>query len=775
LESLENIRPANPSSETIDLGKLLVILRTNWIWIALIFIVINSAAYLFVRYTKNVYRSDSEIKLDIKRDASEFGINKNLTEEPDVNIVSGEIEILQSRLFLNRVLDQSDFEISFISVGRVLNDEMFRNVPAYIHVFNNKHSYFDTPIHFKETDARHFVISAPLVKQELTATYGESIQLGDLQIRVDRNDEFKKGDEVGYYFVINSREMLLDYLVRNLIAEPMNYNANTIRVAFKDHNPFKAQAVLNKIDTTYLHYSNEQKNLANKQKIDWLSNELKQIELRMEAYENYFESFTLENKTNDLDGDLKETITAINRVDSQRYEYTRRLKEIDRLLTGLESGRFIIPVWMRMSLPPVVISNIEELTKLQLEQEKLKFSHNEVTLAFRQKQQQKDLLKAKTIEQINEVKQDWARRLQELQERKQVLEKEFTDYPEKNTQFTKNQRFYKLYEEFYLTLMQSKSQFEIAQAGTTPDFKILSPATLGTQPISPNRIMIGGIGMVASLVSIFLFVSLLYFFNNKITNLSELDRVRSAPVLGAVPVSRYSDSSGFHVLNYPKSMVSEAIRSLRTNLDFFNISSAQKVIAISSTVSGEGKSFIALNLGAVLAMSKKRVVLVDLDMRKPKSDHPLYSNNSKGVSTVLIRRHTWAECLLSTALENFDFIPSGPHPPNPSELLLNGEFEELINTLKESYDYIILDTPPVGLVTDGIMAMRKADLSIYVFRANYSKRDFIQNLQRVINLNKFSNITTLLNALPSSSKTYGYGYYEEQSNPKDKLRSLLNV
>jgi capsular exopolysaccharide synthesis family protein len=222
-------------------------------------------------------------------------------------------------------------------------------------------------------------------------------------------------------------------------------------------------------------------------------------------------------------------------------------------------------------------------------------------------------------------------------------------------------------------------------------------------------------------------------------------------------------------------MASEAMRTLRTNLDFFNTDAKQKIVAISSTVSGEGKSFIARNLGGVLALSKKKVILVDLDMRKPKThEHIDATDLSKGVSTILIRKHSWKECVVNTFLENLDFIPSGPHPPNPSELLITGEFAVFLEQLKEKYDFIILDTPPVGLVTDGIMAMRRADVSIYVFRANYSKRDFVNNLQRIISLNKFSNVTTLLNALPVSSKTYGYGYYEENRR-KNSLRSILKV
>lgn len=220
-------------------------------------------------------------------------------------------------------------------------------------------------------------------------------------------------------------------------------------------------------------------------------------------------------------------------------------------------------------------------------------------------------------------------------------------------------------------------------------------------------------------------------------------------------------------------MASEAIRTLRTSLDFFTSGGYKKAITVTSTVSGEGKSFLAMNLSGVLAMSNKKVILLDLDMRKAKDNLPFaIDDSSKGVSTILINKHEWKECIIKTNLESFDYIPAGPHPPNPSELLLNGAFNKLLDNLKTKYDYIVMDTPPVGLVTDGVMVMKRSDVSIYVFRANYSKREFINNLSRVIKINKLNNVAAVVNALPSDGKAYGYGYYEENGK-KGFFKKLL--
>jgi tyrosine-protein kinase Etk/Wzc len=759
LEINDQIRSTS-ATEIIDFGKLRAIMKSNWIGIALIFLTINTAAYLFIRYSKNLYQSNSEIKLDIKSEASELGI-KTFNDNQSVNLISGEIELIRSRLFLSRIIENGRFSISFISVGHLLNDELYPNPPAFIRVSHRNHSYYNIPLYYNEISPKEFVLKIGDDGREFSGTYGEELTIDNLSLTLERNNNFVKGDEVGYYIIIQSDEALLEYLSRSLIVEPLNFNANIIGISFKDHNPLKARDILNRIDTLYLKYSIEKKNQINKQKIDWLTSELMRIESRMEDYENYFKEFTLENKTNNLDQNLEQTIVRINSIDSQRYDYSRRIREADRLIANLQESNFQVSSILRNILPTSLGKNIDDILNLAMDLEKMKLSYQETTFAFREKQNQLDIVRKKSIEQLTELNTEWQRRLSEFNKQKEVLENEFKKYPDKNTALIKNQRFYKLYENFYLSLMQSKSEFEIAQAGTTANFQILSPASNAVTPISPNKPMIMAIGVVASLVVNFFFIGILYQLNNKITNLAELEKVKGAPVIGLIPASKYS-TPGLHVIDYPKSMMSEAIRTIRTNLDFFNAASSQKVIAISSTISGEGKSFIAMNLGGVLALSKKRVVLIDLDMRKTKTIQPTQTtDNTKGVSTILIRKHSWTDCIHKTDIDSFDYIPAGPNPPNPSELLLNGEFSELINNLRGEYDFIILDTPPVGLVTDGIMAMRKADICIYIFRANYSKKEFINNLKRLISINKFTNITTLLNAVPRSGKPYGYGYYEE--------------
>jgi tyrosine-protein kinase Etk/Wzc len=752
--------------EGVDFSKLSIVIRNNWFWAILILVLINLTAYLKIRYTPGLFQSESNIQLEEKNETSGLSI-KGFVDESSTNTLSPEIEVIQSKLFLNTVLDSVPLSMSFYSIGRFLNYDLYINPPAFVDYHIKNAQVYNEQIYYKEIDDNTFTLKFGK-KDEQRFTYGQRISTPLIDLTLKKNNLFKKGDELGYFFMFSTREQLLNYLKRNLTVEPLNLNAKTIRIAFKDYNPFKAQSLLRKIDTLYLQYSNAQKNLATKQKIDWLTNELHQIENKMEGFENYFENFTLQNKTNNLDEDLRSTVSLIYKIDTQRFEFSTRINEINRLNEDLNNPDLSVLLSHRYLLPEYLNKNLEAIQELVLQQEKLKLSYNEATFAYRAKQKEIDNLKYKSTNQLGELKKDLLIKLKDLNQRKSKLEQDFASMPDKSTQFSKNQRFYKLYEEFYLMLMQSKSQFEIVQAGSTSNYRILTPATNPEDPISPNKLMIAGIGATSSIIAILFFIGILYILNNKITSVNELEKVGEVPVLGIIPYSRYTDDESLlHVKEHPKSMVSEALRTMRTNLDFFNLSESKKVVTISSTVSGEGKSFIAMNLGGVMAQSHKKVVLVDLDMRKSKANLIIpIEDRSKGVSTILIGKNTWQECLIKADKIGFDFIPAGPHPPNPSELLLNGEFASLLDNLKQHYDFILLDTPPVGLVTDGIMAMKLANLSIYIFRANYSKKEFLYNLKRITSINKFTNITSVLNSLPyTGKKGYGYGYYEEIAKP----------
>jgi len=752
----------------IDLQKLRTIFRKNLVWILLILLLTNLAAYLVIRWTKPVFESESILRLDVKEDANILGL-QNLQDNND-NFMAGEIELIKSKLFLSRLIDKVDLDISYYLAGDVLNDEKFNLSPIYTDIIQIDPSRKDRRIYIEVIDENTFRAAFDAesnLADSQVYRYDEKITWPGMQFRVYLTRHYNPALEFRtFFFIVNSRESNLKYLRENLIVEPDKEYAKTIRIAFQDENAIKARILVNAIDSLYLEYSSFKENQENEQKIAWLNSELRKIESQLEGYENYIEEFTIENRTSDLNEDLRNTLKIMNELDSQRYEYNVRLRRVNSLLSDLSEEKNIQVIDIGLNAYPEYIrEEIGQLDELFRRKQRLELSYRESTLAIQRIEESIENARDALRQRLISYKEGMENELSTTNRRKSALEAEFTSMPGKSNEFNKNKRFYELYEEFYLSLLQSKAQFEIARAGTNTNFEILTPATVPEAPISPKKLLIQGIGMVSGIVIVFLFVGLLYLTNNKINTIQELERLTNSSILGSVPKALQKMNISQLIVNErPKSAVSESLRSIRTNIQFLSSGKDRSVISVTSTIAGEGKTFISVNLGGILAISGKKVVLRELDMRKPRVHLSFGSENSeKGISPLLIGTYEASACTQQSDLAGLDYIPAGPTPPNPAELLMSPQFQKLLDELAEKYDTVILDSPPVGLVTDGILIMQKADISLYIIRSGYSKKQFTDTLNRLVKEENLpARIAVILNAVPRiGTAKYGYGYYHD--------------
>ncbi|NOR55374.1 MAG: polysaccharide biosynthesis tyrosine autokinase, partial [Sulfurovum sp.] len=238
---------------------------------------------------------------------------------------------------------------------------------------------------------------------------------------------------------------------------------------------------------------------------------------------------------------------------------------------------------------------------------------------------------------------------------------------------------------------------------------------------------------------------------------SDIRDILDVPLLGTIPLI-VKDAESIKVFDSPKSSVAEAFRNLRTNLQFMSEEKEVHTIAVTSTVGGEGKTTVCINLGAIMSMAGIKTVILNLDMRKPTLHQKFKLSNVKGMSTYLSGRSTLSDVIQHSEHEHLDIITSGPVPPNPSELIQSAYMEKILLELKEIYDVIILDTPPVGLVTDARTVMHLADTSIYVLRAEYSKKEYLRKIKELSSFKEIGSLSMILNAVPLGKDGYGYGY-----------------
>lgn len=798
-------------AESIDWSKLLVVIRKSLPWVLLIMLATNAASYLYLRYTKPVYQSSSIIKLDIKSEASVLGLGFNPTQNLDN--LSGEIELLRSNLFFSKVIDVIDFEVSYYAYGRVLDNERYENSPFRVEYKLLNEKFYDQSIDVEILNDEQFVL-AYIDNGEVHSRayyFGERIKTNDFEFTIFLTDFYNStANNTKYYFTINSDRALIGYLQSNMEVEPVNFNAKTIKVGFKGYDRKKVRDLVMAIDSVYLDYTREKKNQATDQKIEFLDEQLVVTEQRLEKFENYFENFTITNKTTSVQSEIGKAIQLMNEVDQHKFDLqtmlsaVRNLRQqvIDEDTTALKySETDLLKMQAQANasdtlllaespiigeIPTELQVYINNLNQELIERDQLLLSYKTASMALQTRNQRIANLKQEVIDLLAGYDKKLKVEIDKLEAKKTEIEENFVKLPSKSTEFGKNERFYSLYENLYLSLIEKKNELEIAKAGTVTDFVILAPANYPSAPVSPEKITVHGIGVAAGIVLSFLFIAVGYLLNNTISSQQELERYTQVPILGTIPYYRKVNPVDVKLVvnQSPKSAISEAFRSVRTNMQFMGARGERNVISVTSTIGSEGKTFFATNLGNVMALSNQKVVVLDVDLRKPKVHHVFSQDNSiKGISTILIGEYEVEECIVPTEVDGLDFIPAGPIPPNPSELIISKRFDELLDCLKNKYDIVIIDTPPVGLVTDGMLVMEKADLPVYVMRSDYSRKMFVKTVNQLEKKNRFKSLSIILNAVSySSDRSYGYGkysfgYYEEsveKENLLDKFKGLIS-
>jgi capsular exopolysaccharide synthesis family protein len=341
----------------------------------------------------------------------------------------------------------------------------------------------------------------------------------------------------------------------------------------------------------------------------------------------------------------------------------------------------------------------------------------------------------------------------------QSYEGEFFELPEKKMEFNRLKNIQDLNEKYFSLLTEKKVMYAISDAGFASNNRILTRPVVNNVPISPNKKLIYTtfifLGFAMGLAVLFF----KYLTFNEVNVLDDLKKLlpEKVSILGSVPlVTKNTTFSSLLVHSQPKSMLSENMRKLRTNLNYVHPN--YQTIAISSSISGEGKTFVALNLAGIIAMSGKKTILLDLDLRRPKVHLGLGVENEVGMSGLIVGEFKLEECIRNSEIPSLDFITAGPVPPNPSELLLSDRFKELVAELKSTYEVIVIDNPPIGLVSDGVNILSEADIPIYIFKSHYSKRNFAFRVKELFDMQQITKLNVILNGVKNVSGGYGYGY-----------------
>ena len=764
-------RITNFSSE-FELGLFLYILRKSVIWILLILFLSFIGALIYLRYTVPMYESNLVLQISSQNTAGKVLNVEDIYEQDDI---SAHIELLRSKFLLNRAIQSLPLDVSYHNKGQFLTYELYTSSPFRVQYEIRDSSMLNREFYVSFLEGDKVEVTHYLEGEEkvVDGRLTSPMDLGKVVLEfsiLDRKrieqlqSEFQKHQ---FIFSINSSDHLTHLYADRLEIELLNSSAKTISIHFVDENPQKAADLVTALAHEFDEYDLEKKKKSAVKVLGFIDGQLDQIKKRMRASEMSIKSFRNENKIPNVDEFSSSYLKDLKELDKKIIDVELELDVLDEVERSIHDNEAemdvynLLPIISGSEFEMSLSKQINTLHELLLEKEKILYEVTPDNETIKSLEYQINIQKKLLMKSITEVRGGLMVKRDNLEGKIREIESKFYNVPEKELEFAHLNRLYSSDEKFFTLLLEKRTEYSISEAGFVPQNVILEKAEKPTKPVSPKRnltilaFLLGG----ASVGLIYLVIK--YLVHNDITSLNEITKHTHASIgiLGIIP--RYKKDiplSQLIVDENPKSLIAEAFRTIRSNLQFISTEEGSKVMAITSTISGEGKTFIAINLGGIIAFSGKKVIILDLDMRRPKIHSGFGVKNEKGMSTLLIAKDEIDNCIHNSKLENLDFITAGPIPPNPSELIINGKIEEIVDDLKKKYDVIIIDNPPVGLVTDGISIIQNADYPIYIFRAEYSKKNFIQNVDRLFNEFRLNRLSIVLNGVDINKRTYGYNY-----------------
>lgn len=459
------------------------------------------------------------------------------------------------------------------------------------------------------------------------------------------------------------------------------------------------------------------------------------------------------------------------------------LESVDNYIQNANEGAVAPATYMVDD--PVLVSLLTKFNDLQLQRER----YARTTTAKNPLLETIDTQLAGTRQSIRENVQNLKRGMAVTKKNLEDINTRFSaglrSIPKKEREFVGIKRQQSIKEELYLYLLQKREETALAYASTVTDSRLIDAPIATYEPIKPKKALIwAGAGAIGLILPILL-INILFLLNNTVQKREDIEKVTHSSILGEIgqmkPLAGNQTGEENIIKMTSRSAVAEQFRALRTNLQYLGDGTC-RVLMFTSSIGGEGKSFVSINLAASLAYSDKRVLLIGLDLRKPTLHERLMVPNKFGASNCLIGQGHYEDFIQTTGVHpKFDVLTSGPIPPNPSELLSNGRLPRLLEELRTKYDYILIDSPPYGLVTDSALIAEHVDATLYIVRFNYTLLDHLRRIGDLQKARRFSNLAVIFNGVNYGMGYgygygyggYGYGYYAEEEGAAQNMGSRL--
>ena len=731
-------------------------------------------AWFYLRITPKMYEASASIMLkDEDKGAGESKMTEDLDPLSDKKIIENEVEVLKSKTLMKDAVKNLHLYVSFFEEGEMSPMPAYTTSPVMIEAAEPDvlKKAEKVPFSFSESDSQVVMGSKRYHLNEFAATeYGN--------IKFVKNKHFStKALKPLYFTMVNPRVAAPSYSSRLTITS--SRTSTVVNLGFKDGVPERAEDVLNELIAVYNKASiNDKKRLASST-LNFLTGRLQAVKDELSEIENKEKTYKSSKDAVDLSTQGINYLKSVNETDTKLSEADVQLavlNEVEKYLKNTDNSASMTTSTLGLK-DPVLTELLNKLTEKELNYERLKKTTGELNPIMTSLRGEINKLEPAILDNIRSQRSSLEASKLNLHSSNNTLSSLLQTIPQKEQELIEIRREHDIKSKIYDFLLQKKEATELVLQGVTNESRIVDRAQSNYIPVSPKGSMMYMMAIVCAIALPVAFIAVKGMFSRKVLFRAEIENLTSFPIIGEVILDKTKDP--LVIKEGKRTFIAEQFRRIRTSLAYLGVSHAgKKRVLVTSSLSGEGKSFVALNLALSLAMTGKKVVLLELDLANPSLSKKLEVEYERGVSNYLMGECEPEDVIKRTAANsNLFFLPCGTLPDNPSELIMNERLKELLNYLEEIFDHVVIDSAPASLLSDAYVLSPMCHATLYVVKHKFTPKVYLERLEQENSVNQLMNVGIIFNGIKSRGFTkngygygYGYGYIHDNNGKKKKSK-----
>lgn len=738
----------------------------QWPWFVLALIITLLSAYIYIRYAPRVYETVAKIKVLDESDGLELPTSAFVFKRSNINL-ENEIEIINSYIILEEVAKELKLNTLFFEEGTIQTAQI-AELPFYFEQTIEADSILKSMSYVIDVKDKDFEVT-PLNSDKTTVMPNfNSLEVDHefpFQIKIDNTASFKEANGKRYIVTFRPLQNAILGLKSSILTQPIGDQSHLLSLTVKGESKLLSERILNKLIDVFNRDGIKDRQLVSQRTLDFIGDRFVFLERELDSIEIEGKEFKEDNDLVDLSADAALGLQERSRSDEDVFEIESQIVIVDMLQDAIKSNLDggLLPANIGLGSNNTN-SLIDEYNLAVLERDKLIRSGGENNPTVKFTESHIDDLRSNITKSLNSYQQQLQVSQSQLRNRNRKFIGKVSRIPEKEKLLRAIERQQKIKESLYLLLLQKREEAAINLAITEPSIKVVDYALSSSGPISPKPNVAYAAAILAGLLIPFAILYLIFMLDTKIHGKEDIMKINNRiPIIAEIPDISRKEKAVFLDPN-DRTVLAESFRILSSNVNYLlpvKDDEKGKVIYCTSTIKGEGKTFISINLSLALSSMNKKVLLIGADLRNPQiHTHTKFDKTTVGLSDYLHDGSVhWKSNLIKgfEKHENHDILLSGNIPPNPTSLLTNGRFKTLIDEAKEIYDYVIVDTAPTVLVTDTMLISQLADVTVYISRANFTEKKILHFSEDLFESGKIKNMAYVINGV-GASRSYGYGY-----------------